>query len=196
MHFLESNGGKECGPTSPSWEKALVRWRTQSKHHHAQDKGRTEILENYHLRVGEVQYEMDPNEAGGRKKLEQTRLDETETGTAKIVSLVKTKLKPLESTGSGVTRDVKEVLQMLNFDPHSTKGLASWDAFEAILSPGDVLFLCSWIDPMMAEQFSEQVSPSAHQIRQVRIIRDYGMFDRTEAPQYYPEVKRTTTVES
>ena len=26
--------------------------------------------------------------------------------------------------------------------------------------------------------------------RQVRIIRDYGMFERREAPQFYPEVQR------
>jgi hypothetical protein len=27
-------------------------------------------------------------------------------------------------------------------------------------------------------------------LRTVRIVRDYGMFDRREAPQYYPEVAR------
>jgi len=27
-------------------------------------------------------------------------------------------------------------------------------------------------------------------LRRVRVIRDYGMFDRREAPQYYPEVKK------
>jgi hypothetical protein len=26
--------------------------------------------------------------------------------------------------------------------------------------------------------------------RKVRVVRDYGMFDRREAPQYYPEVQR------
>jgi hypothetical protein len=26
--------------------------------------------------------------------------------------------------------------------------------------------------------------------RRVRILRDYGMFDRREAPQYYPDVER------
>jgi hypothetical protein len=25
-------------------------------------------------------------------------------------------------------------------------------------------------------------------LRQMRVIRDYGLFDRREAPQYYPEV--------
>src|SRR5262249_14499955 len=35
-------------------EKALVRWRTQAGHHMAQEKGRGEILADYHLRVGQV----------------------------------------------------------------------------------------------------------------------------------------------
>lgn len=26
-------------------------------------------------------------------------------------------------------------------------------------------------------------------LRRVRVVRDYGMFDRREAPQYYPDVK-------
>src|SRR5215471_19982450 len=35
-------------------EKAVVRWRTQSDHQAVQRKGRFEIFEDYHLRVGEV----------------------------------------------------------------------------------------------------------------------------------------------
>ena len=27
-------------------------------------------------------------------------------------------------------------------------------------------------------------------LRQVRVVRDYGMYDRRENPQYYPEVAR------
>src|ERR1700710_22276 len=35
-------------------EKALVRWRTRARHHEVQEKGRTEVLGDYHLRVGQV----------------------------------------------------------------------------------------------------------------------------------------------
>src|ERR1700753_3020955 len=35
-------------------EKALVRWRTPARHHDAQSDGRTAILLDYHLRVGEL----------------------------------------------------------------------------------------------------------------------------------------------
>ncbi|MEA2890738.1 MAG: hypothetical protein QOI05_1531, partial [Bradyrhizobium sp.] len=35
-------------------EKALVRWRTQARHHVVQERGRSEIFLDYHLRIGEV----------------------------------------------------------------------------------------------------------------------------------------------
>src|SRR5689334_22070809 len=35
-------------------EKAVVRWRTAAHHHEVQGKGRREILQDYHLRVGQV----------------------------------------------------------------------------------------------------------------------------------------------
>ena len=39
-----------------SWrdEKAVVRWRTHGAHHGVQEKGRSEVLLDYHLRVGQV----------------------------------------------------------------------------------------------------------------------------------------------
>ena len=35
-------------------EKAVIRWRTLAVHHQVQEKGRFEVFEDYHLRVGEI----------------------------------------------------------------------------------------------------------------------------------------------
>src|SRR6201994_628255 len=35
-------------------EKSLVRWRTVAEHHAVQQQGRDEVLDDYHLRVGDV----------------------------------------------------------------------------------------------------------------------------------------------
>ena len=35
-------------------EKSMVRWRTTGVHHIIQKQGRAEILEDYHLRIGDV----------------------------------------------------------------------------------------------------------------------------------------------
>ncbi|WP_246702737.1 antibiotic biosynthesis monooxygenase [Starkeya sp. ORNL1] len=62
-----------------SWrdEKALVRWRTQARHHGVQEKGRFEVFNDYHLRVGQLT--QDTHLPAGHALIEQ-RLDETETG--------------------------------------------------------------------------------------------------------------------
>jgi hypothetical protein len=31
-------------------------------------------------------------------------------------------------------------------------------------------------------------------IRRVRVVRDYGKYDRREAPQYYPDAEGATTI--
>src|ERR1700744_500038 len=38
-------------------EKAVVRWRTAMGHHIVQEKGRSEILRDYHLRVGQITHD-------------------------------------------------------------------------------------------------------------------------------------------
>src|ERR1700738_4616641 len=66
-------------------EKSLIRWRTNAVHHDTQEKGRTEILLDYHLRVGQLT--QDSRLPDGQVLREQ-RLDETEVGDATTVVLI------------------------------------------------------------------------------------------------------------
>jgi heme-degrading monooxygenase HmoA len=70
-----------------SWrdEKALVRWRTKPHHHEVQERGRGEVLADYHLRVGQLT--KDTRIPAGYELHEQ-RLDETEAGAGSIVTLI------------------------------------------------------------------------------------------------------------
>src|SRR5579871_6060492 len=67
-----------------SWrdEKSVVRWRTAARHHMAQEQGRSDILLDYHLRVGQLTH--DSRVPAGHK-IEEQRLDETEIGDARAV---------------------------------------------------------------------------------------------------------------
>jgi heme-degrading monooxygenase HmoA len=65
-------------------EKALIRWRAQGDHHGVQKKGRFEIFEDYHLRVGEVADDSNPPQ--GMTMVEQ-RFDETTNARAKAASI-------------------------------------------------------------------------------------------------------------
>jgi hypothetical protein len=69
--------------------------------------------------------------------------------------------------------------------------MIAWDVFDTVLTPGDLILLLSWATNGDAEAFEKAVSlPEGGRIRRVRIVRDYGMFDRREAPQYFPEASR------
>ena len=60
--------------------------------------------------------------------------------------------------------------------------------------PGEIILLMSWRDRSTAEAFEGKVSlQDGARLRRVRVVRDYGMFDRREAPQYYPDITRSTT---
>jgi heme-degrading monooxygenase HmoA len=168
-------------------EKALVRWRTHPKHHGVQEKGRFEVFGDYRLRVGQVT--QDTRLPTGYALHEQ-RLDETETGDATTITLVDGK-RPAEwvkETGP------EDVARWLGLAPDAA-GLVAWDVFDAVLTPGDIILLASWRDQAAAEAFEDRVSlQDGARLRRVRVVRDYGMLDRREAPQYYPDVRSAGTV--
>ena len=157
-------------------EKALVRWRTLAVHHEAQERGRFEIFADYHLRVGEIVADSD-----GAAALPQQRLDETEIAAAKCVTL--TELAP-----GGVPRGDADPAELLRADG---AGSLAHESFESIYAAGKLLLLQSWRDAEIAQSWAPgRVEGYALRHRRVRIIRDYGMFDRREAPQYYHPVRR------
>src|ERR1700733_5136589 len=65
-------------------EKAVIRWRTLGMHHEIQAKGRNEIFEDYHLRVGEITAD---TQVPPGQKLQEQRFDETGTGPAKAATI-------------------------------------------------------------------------------------------------------------
>jgi heme-degrading monooxygenase HmoA len=159
-------------------EKAVVRWRTLRVHHDIQEKGRSEVFADYHLRVGEIT--ADTNVPPGQV-LRQQRFDETETGAAHVATI--TEILP--------QRDAKPVEEVVREEtPPTRTGLVDVDIFDSIYTPGKVAILASWRDAEMLAhaRLREGAGADAVRRRTVRIIRDYGMFDRREAPQYYPEV--------
>ena len=69
--------------------------------------------------------------------------------------------------------------------------------FDAILVPGDIILVLTCRDKEAAEAFEKTVSlQKGARRRHVRVVRDYGMFDRREAPQYYPDAKGAPTLHS
>jgi heme-degrading monooxygenase HmoA len=149
-------------------EKAVIRWRVQGAHHEVQTKGRAGIFHDYHLRVGEIA--ADSHLPAGETPRQQ-RFDATEVGPAKVVTL--SEIGPSGTAANALA------------PAPGTSGLLGAEWFESIYNPGKSLLLASWRGSEAAEAWN----PAPHadvRHRRVRIIRHYGMFDRREAPQYYP----------
>jgi heme-degrading monooxygenase HmoA len=168
-------------------EKSVVRWRTRMRHHEVQEKGRGQILLDYHLRVGQLT--QDTRVPAGYELREQ-RLDETEVGEGTAMTLIDA-TRPSEWVKESSPQIVAEWLGL----PATASGLISWDVFDAVLTPGDIILLLSWRNHEAAQKFEDSLPlQGGARFRCVRIVRDYAMFDRREAPQYYPDARGRDTI--
>ena len=157
-------------------EKSLIRWRTQATHHlQGQQRGRSDIFADYHLRVGEVTFDTENpavNVSAGQ------RFDVTEVGVSSTVTITEIMASTTDAPS-------------LNGLAIDTPGLVDKEIFESITLQGKRLLLASWADDAFAAQgirpFAAAVAATRRH-RRVRIIRDYGMRDRREAPQYFADV--------
>ena len=165
-------------------EKAVIRWRTQAMHHLIQEKGRFEVFSDYHLRVGEVTADTHPPDGS---PVREQRFDATEVGASKLCTIVE--LTPHE--GAALPADEDGLLGVVRLD-RGAPGLNEVAVFDSIYDPGKVLILGSWVAPDALAALRPGAVPGTRLVRRraVRVIRDYGMFDRRETPQYYPEVRR------
>jgi heme-degrading monooxygenase HmoA len=163
-------------------EKSVIRWRTVGEHHAVQEKGRFEIFGDYHLRVGDVIADTAaPKEAPVREQ----RFDETEVGTAKFASL--TELVPEKGAAFAAQTDLLAAHLGLDLSGNAVVG---HDVFKSIYTPGKLALLVSWRDRQAALDWTPRMIGVVQSLRhrRIRIVRDYGMFDRREAPQFYPDV--------
>jgi len=159
-------------------EKAVIRWRTLAVHHGVQEKGRFEVFEDYHLRVGEIT--ADTHVPAGQSIREQ-RFDETETGLAKIVTI-----SELDGTADGKPATA-DLARALGVPPTGSDGVVDQELWESLYNPGKLALVVSWQDAASVARWHPDGGIGARH-RQVRVIRDYGMMDRREAPQFYPPV--------
>lgn len=139
-------------------EKALIRWRIDAKHHVVQARGRSDIFDDYRIRIGEMTAD-SASDAPPR----QFRYDETETGPAKFMVLTE------HETGMAVPAP-------------DALGTAS---FDSVTRPGRSATLTGWPDEHAAATLA---TPEGAHARRFRILRDYTMVGRVEAPQYFPEI--------
>jgi len=141
-------------------EKSVVRWRTAAKHHLAQEHGRSEILRDYHLRVGDVTADTGaPEEAPIREQ----RFDETEIGAAKLATL--TEITPQAGAAFGSHADLPSALGL----DLSRDGVVEHDVFASIYNPGKFAVLVSWTDAKAANLWTPVRPKGARTLRHRKV---------------------------
>lgn len=168
-------------------EKSVVRWRTEGEHHATQAKGRFQIFQDYHLRVGDVTSDTAPPKEA---PVDERRFDVTETGTAKLMTF--TEIVPVREGAFASQIDLLPVHLGLDL---KGSGVVEHDVWASIYNPGKLALLIGWKDPAAAEEWVPKKIDGIEKLRhrKVRVVRDYGRFDRREAPQYYLDVKGPET---
>lgn len=164
-------------------EKSLVRWRTRGQHHAMQEKGRFEVFQDYRLRIGEATFDTNPPK---QAPIREQRLDETEVGPGKLVTF--TEIVPAK--GAALTAQTELLPAHFGLDLKDSN-VVDHDVYDSIYSPGKVALLVGWKDAEAASGWLPRKIDGVEALRhrRIRVVRDYGRFDRREAPQFYADVK-------
>lgn len=111
-------------------EKSVIRWRIQAEHHRVQERRRSAIFQDYHLRVGEGVSDSAPPK---NVALCEQRFDETETGEAKYSTFT-------EMQSSVPTATISAQLGLVT----GAVDLVRHDVFKSIINRAKWAVLCSW----------------------------------------------------
>jgi heme-degrading monooxygenase HmoA len=174
-----SNPGRLLSLSLWEDEKALVSWRTAGPHHAAQVRGRAGVLAAYGLRVGEV------TRATGRfadgRRLGWMRRDETRAGSARALVLV-----------DGIAATDSPLAALLAGTPERRRAgrdPLEADVYDHLRDEGRIAFLTAWRTLAEAQAFGRVAARRTGEeaaVLVVRVVREYGIVDRVEAPQYFP----------
>jgi hypothetical protein len=78
----------------------------------------------------------------------------------------------------------------LGLDPRDG-AIVEHDVLDSIPNPGKLALVVAWKNAEAASVWSPKKTDGVATLhhRGIRIVRQYGRFDRREAPQFYPDVK-------
>ena len=148
-------------------EGSMVAWRVDAKHHKVQETGREQVFADYRIRIAQVLHEERPGKPAWRaERLSPYNDPKRRPPTFAVASESRNRDLPVQT---------------------------SWkrDAFESVYRPGIFAHLVDVPSPEAGVEFGRQLfaDSTTEYFRVFEVMRDYGMFDRGEAPQYYPPVR-------
>jgi heme-degrading monooxygenase HmoA len=149
-------------------EGAMTAWRVYAKHHRIQEIGREAVFSDYRIRIAQVIHEARPNQPIWQPE-RRTPYNDPARRAPTYVLATESKNARLPVT-------------------------PEWrhDAFASVYRDGQFAHLIDVPDPQAGIAFADKLfaDSTTEYVRIFEVMRDYGMFERSEAPQYYPPVER------
>jgi len=162
-------------------EKAAVRWRTNATHYRMQEEARVVVLNDYRIRAGHILKDSELGVPTGTPD----PFPEDDPGALTII----TAKRPNQWTETSNAADCAECLSL---NPYAA-GMQAWDLLEDTAAAGNLLLLMTWDTTDAAVEFERHVDlRDGVELHRLRVERDYGMFERDQAPQYLPEARLGT----
>lgn len=149
-------------------EGALTAWRVHGQHHKVQELGRERVFADYRIRIAQVIHEARPGKPVWQPDRRTPYNDPARRQPTYVLSA--------ESKSADL--------------PVQTE----WqrDAFASVYREGQFAHVIDLPDPQSGMEFGARLfaDPTVEYVRVFEVMRDYGMYERGEAPQYYPPVER------
>src|SRR5437867_1833200 len=151
-------------------EGALTAWRAHAHHHDVQTIGHERVFSDYRIRVAQVIHEAKPGQAVWQPDRRTPYNDPARRKPTYILAA--------ESKHATLPAETK------------------WrrDAFTSVYRDEHFAHLIDLPDEQAGVEFGSRLfaDPTVQYFRVFEVMRDYGMHERTEAPQYYPPVERAS----
>ncbi len=149
-------------------EGALTAWRVHGQHHKVQELGRERVFADYRIRIAQVIHEARPGQPVWRPERRTPYNDPARRQPTYVLTAESKNARlPVETEWRG-------------------------DAFASVYREGQFAHLIDLPDPESGIAFGTRLfaDPTVEYVRVFEVMRDYGMYERAEAPQYYPAVER------
>ena len=103
---------------------------------------------------------------------------------------------------AGKQQDYLDIAASLKPELEKIDGFVSIERFQSLAQPGKILSLSFWRDEAALIRWRQHEAHhraqwqgrggvfADYRLRVASVVRDYGMFDRAQAPQQFPDAKR------
>ncbi len=149
-------------------EAALTAWRAHAHHHDVQTLGRERVFSDYRIRVAQVIYEQKQGEPTWQPE-RRTPYNDPARRKPTFVLAAESKQATLAAA-------------------------TEWrrDSFSSVYRDGHFVHLVDLPNEQAGIEFGPSLfgDPTVEYFRVFEVMRDYSMFERAEAPQYYRIIRR------